>query len=91
MSNIDATAMLELHGLKEPNRQKFLFSALLDSCDRTHSALMFAALISAAHFFRAAAVRRRRAGARRRYTPTIDADVLAAHELVRERFVAAKH
>jgi len=27
---------------------------------------MFAALISAAHFFRAAAVRRRRAGARRR-------------------------
>jgi len=25
------------------------------------------------------------------YTPTIDADVLAAHELARERFVAAKH
>jgi hypothetical protein len=25
------------------------------------------------------------------YTPTIDADVLAAHELARERFVEAKH
>jgi hypothetical protein len=50
MSNIDATAMLELHGPKQPDRQKFLFSGLLDSCDRTHSALMFAALISAAHF-----------------------------------------
>jgi len=25
------------------------------------------------------------------YTPTIDADVLTAHELARERFVAAKH
>jgi L-Ala-D/L-Glu epimerase len=25
------------------------------------------------------------------YTPTIDADVLAAHELARERFVGAKH
>src|SRR6516162_7838136 len=29
---------------------KFFFSGLLDSCDRTHSALMFVALISAAHF-----------------------------------------
>ena len=25
------------------------------------------------------------------YTPTIDADVLAAHELARERFVTEKH
>jgi hypothetical protein len=25
------------------------------------------------------------------YTPTMDADVLAAHELARERFLAAKH
>jgi len=25
------------------------------------------------------------------YTPTIDANVLATHELARERFVAAKH
>jgi hypothetical protein len=32
------------------DRHKFFLSGLLDSCDRTHSALMFAALISTAHF-----------------------------------------
>jgi hypothetical protein len=30
-------------------------------------------------------------GAAAGYTPTMDADVLAAHELARERFLAAKH